>query len=72
MIIVYPYGNLAAVDAYFFGVSASTESGLNTCVLLFILNIAILISIQCRCQSPKDLSTNLHLHYTHRDESGLR
>lgn len=30
MIIVYPYGNLAAVDAYFFGVSASTESGLNT------------------------------------------
>ncbi|KIX08339.1 uncharacterized protein Z518_02995 [Rhinocladiella mackenziei CBS 650.93] len=29
-IIIYPYGNLAAVDAYFFGVSASTESGLNT------------------------------------------
>lgn len=29
MIIVYPYGNLSAIDAYFFGVSASTESGLN-------------------------------------------
>ncbi|KAJ5484825.1 Low-affinity potassium transport protein [Penicillium diatomitis] len=28
--IIYPYGNLAAVDAYFFGASASTESGLNT------------------------------------------
>jgi Trk-type K+ transport system membrane component len=30
LIVIYPYGNLAAVDAYFFGVSASTESGLNT------------------------------------------
>lgn len=29
---MYPYGNLRAVDAYFFGVSASTESGLNTYV----------------------------------------
>ncbi|KAK7427030.1 hypothetical protein QQZ08_006457 [Neonectria magnoliae] len=28
--ILYPYGNLKAIDAYFFGVSASTESGLNT------------------------------------------
>jgi hypothetical protein len=33
MIIVYPYGNLSAVDAYFFGVSASTESGLNPYML---------------------------------------
>ncbi|KAH7111301.1 potassium transport protein 1 [Dendryphion nanum] len=30
IIIIYPYGNLQPVDAYFFGVSASTESGLNT------------------------------------------
>ncbi|KAI9801200.1 MAG: hypothetical protein M1825_003474 [Sarcosagium campestre] len=30
LIIIYPFGNLASVDAYFFGVSASTESGLNT------------------------------------------
>ena len=30
LIIIYPYGNLRAIDAYFFGVSASTESGLNT------------------------------------------
>ncbi|KAL1801178.1 hypothetical protein ACET3X_001520 [Alternaria dauci] len=29
LIIVYPYGNLSAIDAYFFGVSASTASGLN-------------------------------------------
>ncbi|KAJ4994028.1 low-affinity potassium transport protein [Stagonosporopsis vannaccii] len=29
LLILYPYGNLSAVDAYFFGVSASTESGLN-------------------------------------------
>ncbi|KAL1642913.1 hypothetical protein SLS58_005155 [Diplodia intermedia] len=29
-IVIYPYGNLRAVDAYFFGVSATTESGLNT------------------------------------------
>ncbi|KAJ5170522.1 uncharacterized protein N7500_003305 [Penicillium coprophilum] len=28
--IIYPYGNLKAIDAYFFGASASTESGLNT------------------------------------------
>lgn len=29
LIIVYPYGNLSAIDTYYFGVSASTESGLN-------------------------------------------
>lgn len=34
--ILYPCGNLAAIDAYFFGASASTESGLNTWVLLAI------------------------------------
>lgn len=28
--VLYPAGNLEAVDAYFFGASASTESGLNT------------------------------------------
>ncbi|KAF5862207.1 hypothetical protein ETB97_011912 [Aspergillus alliaceus] len=28
--IIYPYGNLQAIDAFFFGASASTESGLNT------------------------------------------
>ena len=28
--IVYSYGNLTAVDAFFFGCSSSTESGLNT------------------------------------------
>ncbi|KAF4168052.1 hypothetical protein CNMCM6936_003647 [Aspergillus lentulus] len=28
--IIYPYGNLRAIDAFFFGASASTESGLNT------------------------------------------
>jgi hypothetical protein len=30
--ILYPYGNLEVIDAYFFGASASTESGLNTYV----------------------------------------
>ncbi|KAF3385464.1 Low-affinity potassium transport protein [Penicillium rolfsii] len=30
LLIIYPYGNLKAIDAYFFGASASTESGLNT------------------------------------------
>ncbi|KAG7084924.1 low-affinity potassium transport protein [Colletotrichum scovillei] len=29
-VILFPYGNLAAVDAFFFGCSSSTESGLNT------------------------------------------
>lgn len=29
-IIIYPYGNVNAIDAYFFGASGSTESGLNT------------------------------------------
>ncbi|KAG7410243.1 High-affinity potassium transport protein [Fusarium oxysporum f. sp. raphani] len=28
--ILAPYGNISATDAYFFGASASTESGLNT------------------------------------------
>lgn len=28
--VLYTYGNLAVIDAYFFGASASTESGLNT------------------------------------------
>lgn len=28
--VLYPGGNLRAVDAFFFGASASTESGLNT------------------------------------------
>ncbi|KAL4921682.1 cation transport protein-domain-containing protein [Aspergillus aurantiobrunneus] len=27
--IFYPYGNVSAIDSYFFGVSSSTESGLN-------------------------------------------
>ena len=30
--ILYPYGNMDAIDAWFFGASASTESGLNTSV----------------------------------------
>ncbi|KAE8397168.1 hypothetical protein BDV37DRAFT_65926 [Aspergillus pseudonomiae] len=30
LVVVYPQRNLRAVDAYFFGASASTESGLNT------------------------------------------
>ncbi|KAL5360235.1 cation transport protein-domain-containing protein [Aspergillus floccosus] len=30
LVVLYPYGNLTAIDAYFFGASASTESGLNT------------------------------------------
>jgi len=34
LVILYPIGNLKAVDAYFFGASASTESGLNTYVPL--------------------------------------
>ncbi|KAA8613867.1 potassium transport protein 1 [Pyrenophora tritici-repentis] len=29
MAIMYPYGNLSAIDTYYFGVSCSTESGLN-------------------------------------------
>ncbi|GKU10844.1 unnamed protein product, partial [Fusarium langsethiae] len=28
--VLYPYGNMTAIDAWFFGASASTESGLNT------------------------------------------
>ncbi|KAH7243116.1 hypothetical protein NW759_008367 [Fusarium solani] len=28
--ILYPYGNLTAIDSFFFGASSSTESGLNT------------------------------------------
>lgn len=32
LLILLPYGNITAIDAYFFGVSASTESGLNTYV----------------------------------------
>ena len=32
LVVIFPEGNLRAVDAYFFGASASTESGLNTYV----------------------------------------
>lgn len=35
--ILYPAGNLKAIDAYFFGASASTESGLNTYVYHHVL-----------------------------------
>ncbi|ETS86288.1 hypothetical protein PFICI_00116 [Pestalotiopsis fici W106-1] len=28
--VFYPFGNVSAIDSYFFGASASTESGLNT------------------------------------------
>jgi len=30
LVVVYPSGNVSAIDAWFFGASASTESGLNT------------------------------------------
>ncbi|KAL2819524.1 cation transport protein-domain-containing protein [Aspergillus granulosus] len=29
IVVFYPYGNVSAIDSYFFGASASTESGLN-------------------------------------------
>ncbi|KAA8649834.1 putative potassium uptake transporter [Aspergillus tanneri] len=29
LVVLYPYGNLRAIDSFFFGASASTESGLN-------------------------------------------
>ncbi|CAM1507526.1 Fc.00g071670.m01.CDS01 [Cosmosporella sp. VM-42] len=29
IVVLYPYGNVSAIDAFFFGSSASTESGLN-------------------------------------------
>jgi hypothetical protein len=29
IVVLYPYGNISAIDAFFFGASASTESGLN-------------------------------------------
>ncbi|RPA76344.1 potassium transport protein 1 [Ascobolus immersus RN42] len=29
LIVIHPYGNVSAIDSYFFGVSSSTESGLN-------------------------------------------
>jgi hypothetical protein len=32
-LILYPINNVSAIDAYLFGASASTESGLNPCVL---------------------------------------
>lgn len=33
--VIYPYGNVPAIDALFFGASGSTESGLNTYVVWF-------------------------------------
>ncbi|KAK5174893.1 uncharacterized protein LTR77_000029 [Saxophila tyrrhenica] len=36
-IIIYPYGNLRPIDAFFFGVSGNTESGLNTYVIVGML-----------------------------------
>lgn len=34
IVVLYPCGNISVVDSYFFGVSSSTESGLNTYVPL--------------------------------------
>jgi hypothetical protein len=30
LVVIYPYGNVSAIDALFFGASSATESGLNT------------------------------------------
>ena len=40
--ILYPYGNMDAIDAWFFGASASTESGLNTFVADYPLKFQII------------------------------
>lgn len=51
LVILYPYGNLHAVDAYFFGVSAATESGINTYVLscgIWILTTANIHSVDVK------------------------
>lgn len=37
LVVIYPYGNVPAIDAWYFGASASTESGLGTCVAHFSL-----------------------------------
>lgn len=37
LLVLLPYGNISAIDAYFFGVSASTETGLNTYVVMLCL-----------------------------------
>lgn len=34
--VLLPAGNMKAIDAYFFGASASTESGLNTSVFDYV------------------------------------
>lgn len=39
--ILYPYGNMDAIDAWFFGASASTESGLNTSVADYPLKLNV-------------------------------
>ena len=39
--ILYPYGNMDAIDAWFFGASASTESGLNTSVADYPLKLKV-------------------------------
>ena len=56
LIIVYPQGNLRAVDAYFFGASASTESGLNTFVSRFPKRYVAIRLTPCRID-VKELKT---------------
>ncbi|RFU78452.1 trk family potassium uptake [Trichoderma arundinaceum] len=41
LVILYPAGNMKAVDVYFFCASASTESGLNTYILFHTANIDV-------------------------------
>lgn len=59
--ILYPYGNLTAIDCFFFGSSSSTESGLNTyvsCPPLFLLLTALRL---CRVD-VKELKTYQQLY----------
>lgn len=72
--VLLPAGNMAAVDAYFFGASASTESGLNTYVHTTCPRPYVQLTgsrLQGRCQGPHDLSATVYLLHPDVDQPWL-
>lgn len=66
LIILYPGGNLAAIDAFFLGVSAGTVTGLTTLVLPFLFPaMSIKIPIQGQRQQHQAISTDGPLFRSH-------
>ena len=69
LVILYPAGNLKAIDAYFFGASGSTESGLNTYVHRHDPEDLLAADLsQCRREGTLLVPTAVHILDSHVHE----